>query len=390
MTLGSLATFYENKPVFVGKKAVNPIDLWRADTDRQEFLEGARLIPPDEKVPEGVFNLWQGFATRPVKGSVGPWREFLLSVICAGHKGYLEWLEDWIADMFQNVSHPKGVAVVLRGEEGIGKGTFANVLGHIMGSHYRHVTQESQLTGRFNGHFADSALIFADELVWGGDKKHRGTLYALVTEKYLMVERKNFDAVPMRNLNRMIIASNNDWVVPTGMDGRRWFVLDVANQRKGDTVYFEHIRKFLKNGYAAILDYYLKRQISHDLRIAPVTNALIDQKIAGFDSVASWWTAVLERGCLKPPVGDACSEWEGRVSKELLKISYHAFCGDYGVKPYFHGIMMKSLHKLVPGIKEVRGRDKDKRIQMVELPPLEACQEFMQRKLNGMLPQAEV
>jgi len=375
MTLQSLAAFYENKPVLMGKKAVNPVEMWRADPDRREYLEGARMVPSDEACPQGIFNLWQGFSVQPRRASVSVWRAFLSEIICGGHAGYAEWLEDWIADMFQNPSNPQGVAVVLRGEEGIGKGTFANVLGRIMGGHYRHVTQESQLTGRFNGHFADSLLIFADELVWGGEKKHRGTLYALVTEQYLMVERKNFDAVPMRNMNRLIIASNNDWVVPTGMDGRRWFVLDVGNARKGDTQYFATLREFLHSGgYEAILDYYLRRSIKHDLRRAPVTRALIDQKVAGFDAVPAWWTAVLERGCIKPPVGEASSEWEGRISKELLKNSYQTFCRDYGAKPQFHGVVMKRLHKLVPWIKEVRGREGSIRVQLVEFPPLEECQ----------------
>jgi len=383
MTLDSLKTFYENKPITVGSKLVNPVEVWRADPNRREFLEGARLAPPGEVCPQGVFNLWQGFAVEPVEGDVSEWLQFTKDVICGGSAVYHAWLEDWIADMFQNVGNPKGCAVVMRGEEGVGKGTFANALGHLMGGHYRHVTQESQLTGRFNGHFADSTLIFADELIWGGDKKHRGTLYAMVTEKYLMVERKNFDAVPFRNLNRMVIASNNDWVVPTGMDGRRWFVLDVSSVRKGNARYFTKLGKALADGgYGALLHHYLHKKIKSNLRVAPITRALLDQKEAGFDTVTAWWAAVLERGCVRPPVGDATSTWEDRVSKELLRNSYQSHCKDYGMKPAYHSTMMKRLHKLTPWLREVRGREGEKRVPLVELPTHEECQEEFQRILG--------
>lgn len=378
MTVGSLATFYENKPVLVGKKAINPVEVWRADPARKEFLEGARLVPPDETCPDGVFNLWQGFAVEPKRGRIEPWSSFVLNVICGGHGVYADWVDDWVADMFQHVGDPKGVALVLRGNEGIGKGTFANTLGHLFGSHYRHVTQESQLMGRFNGHFADSTLIFADEMVWGGDKKHRGTLYGMVTERHLMVERKNFDAVPMRNLNRMIIASNNDWIVPTGLDGRRWFVLDVSNQKKGDTRYFQKIRSWLREegGYEALLYHYLHRDIAADLRRAPITKALIDQKIQGFDSVSAWWYEVLERGSIRPPVGELASEWEARVSKELVRSSYQSFCRDYGAKPQYEALVMKRIYEL-SGCRAVRGRDGEHRVHVFDFPPLEELRERM-------------
>ena len=383
MTVQSLTMFYENKPIYIGQKAMNPVQVWRADPERKEYLEGARLVPPGEVCSSGVFNLWQGFAVEPKKGPINEWLEFTRNIICGGNEVYHSWLEDWISDMFQNTGDPKGCAVVMRGEEGVGKGTFANALGHLMGSHYRHVTQESQLTGRFNGHFADSTLIFADELIWGGDKKHRGTLYAMVTEKYLMVERKNFDAMPFRNLNRMIIASNNEWVVPTGMDGRRWFVLDVTNTRKGNAKYFNHIKKFLANGgYEALLHHYLNRKIKSNLRVAPVTRALLDQKEAGFDSVTAWWAAVLERGCVRPPVGEATSSWEDRVSKEMVRNSYQTHCKDYGMKPMYHSAMVRALHKLVPWMREVRARDGEKRVPQLELPTWEECLAHFQ-KLMG-------
>ena len=381
MTVGSLATFYENKPILMGKKLVNPVDLWRSDINRAEYLEGARLVPPEEHCPKGVFNLWQGFAVDPVKADVSLWRKFVLNVICGGHEGYALWLEDWIADMYQNVGSPQGVAIVMRGAEGIGKGTFANVLGHLMGGHYRHVTQESQLTGRFNAHFSDSSLIFADELIWGGDKKHKGALYAIITEKYLMVERKNFDAVPMRNHNRMIVASNNNWVVPTGLDGRRWFVLDVVDTYKSNAPFFSRLRNWLsKGGYEAILEYYLNRKIQSNLRKAPVTSGLIDQKMAGADTITSWWVSVLERGSVTE-----YGEWKESVLKTQVVGSYLGFCRERSKTPQYDSVLFRELYSLVPGVRAHRAKDDDgNRHQCIEFPSLEKCQKLWTDVVGGV------
>jgi hypothetical protein len=38
----------------------------------------------------------------------------------------------------------------------------------------------------------------------------------------------------VRNLSRLIIASNERWVVPAGVNARRWWVLDVADTHAND------------------------------------------------------------------------------------------------------------------------------------------------------------
>lgn len=378
--LPDLAVFYENKPIVLGGKPVNPAQIWRTDPARKEYLEGVRLVPSDDVCPEGVFNLWQGYPYESVQGDVGMWREFVRDIICSGNVSYQSWLEDWIADMFQHPSHPTGVAIVMRGGEGVGKGTFANALGALLGSHYRHITQEAQLTGRFNAHFEDSMLIFADEMIWGGDKRSRGTLYALVTEKHLMVERKGFDAMPMRNLNRMVIASNNDWVVPAGPDARRWFVLDVSDGRKGQSVYFSQLATWLREGgYEALMHYYTHRPIRSDLRKAPITAALVEQKMAGLDIGSQWWASVLERGSVKEPLGDSVPQWEEMVSAEILRLSHQAYCRDYGLKPQYFPRLMRDLHKMVPWLKTLKDSGRSDRL---ELGPLTRCREHFGQLLG--------
>ena len=49
----------------------------------------------------------------------------------------------------------------------------------------------------------------------GGDKKGEGVLKALITEPRLQLEAKFRDPIMVENRLRIIVASNNDWIVPS-------------------------------------------------------------------------------------------------------------------------------------------------------------------------------
>ena len=114
--------------------------------------------------------------------------------------------------------------------------------------HYIVITQREQLVGRFNAPMTQALLMFVDEGIWAGDKEGEGALKHLVTDEELLIEGKLQDGFMVRNLSRLIIASNEKWVVPAGNRARRWCVLDVADTHLHDRGYFAAIDKELKNG----------------------------------------------------------------------------------------------------------------------------------------------
>ena len=130
------------------------------------------------------------------------------------------------------------MSLVLRGCEGVGKGFFARVIGELCPQHYVVVSQAAQLTGKFNAHFQRALMVFVDEGFWAGEKSGEGALKHLVTDEELLIECKHRDAFMVRNLSRLIIASNEKWVVPAGIRARRWCVLDVADTHANDRAYF--------------------------------------------------------------------------------------------------------------------------------------------------------
>jgi hypothetical protein len=77
------------------------------------------------------------------------------------------------------------------------------------------------------------------------------------------------------------MASNDAWVVPAGLDERRFFVLDVARTQQRKTAYFAHIAEQMDNGGREdLLWVLLHRDLGDwDHREAPNTKPLQDQKV---------------------------------------------------------------------------------------------------------------
>src|SRR5690606_8158768 len=140
------------------------------------------------------------------------------------------------------------VAVVMRGGRGTGKSFFAKMFGRLFGRHFLQVANSQHLVGNFNAHLRDSVVVFGDEAFYAGDKKHESILKTLVTEENIVIEGKGVDAEPSRNYVHLILASNDEWVVPAGLDERRFFVIEMGEGHKQDHAYFKTIKQDLEAG----------------------------------------------------------------------------------------------------------------------------------------------
>lgn len=323
--------FLDNDRVVVDDdsgKSIPIAKIWLASEARRTYPNGIGLFP--EGSPSGYYNTWEGFSYRPIKGSCRLFLQHIKQVICRGRVSEYEWVIDWLADLVQNPADSKGTAIVMRGGEGTGKGTLANTIGDLFGSHYMHLIDDAHLTSNFNAFMMDALLVFADEITWGGNKKTSGKLKGLVTEKFLIGERKGVDAQSFRNLTHLMIASNSDWVIPAGADSRRWYVADVSDMYKGNTAYFNALDREIKNGgREAILHFLLEREITNNLRQAPHTEALQEQRnrSTAMESVPAWLSSVgLSHTLHSPCLKDVEGSWPQIVQKSTLFEEYEDWC----------------------------------------------------------------
>jgi hypothetical protein len=176
----------------------------------------------------------------------------------------------------------------------------------LLGQHAARVDKKDQLVGRFNGHLESKLLLGVEEAFWAGDHAAEGTLKSLITEDRLTFERKGLDAYTGPNYTRLIFTSNQDWVVPVGIDERRFMVLEVVNLRANDPTYFNPIFEQMNDGgLAAMLHDLLNRKITSNLRKPPETGALVDQRIQSLDGLRRWlWTIAREGEFVNPEPQD--------------------------------------------------------------------------------------
>jgi len=364
--------FYCNRKVKTDEGYLPLGVVWFNHPRRREF-KGLTFSP--RVTPVGYFNMWHGHAVEPREGDCSKYLAHVRDVIASGNKVIYEYLIGWMAHCIQKPDELIGVAIALRGSMGTGKGVFANGFGSLFGRHFMPLTQGAQLTGKFNSHMKDKVLVFADEAFWAGDKQAEGVLKALITEPSLVIEGKGENAFSIKNHLHFIFATNNDWVAPAGPQERRFFVLDVSEEKMQNHEYFAAIQRELDSGGREALLYYLQNYnlAGKNLRQFPQTAALLEQKLYSLTPVQKYWYAKLEAGSLPN-----CQGWDD-IPKKELHYDFVRFCNDSGIRHKANDSEFGSqLKKLVPNMSTGKGRTGiygTTRPNVYKFPSLHDCRE---------------
>lgn len=311
------------------------------------------IFRPDKPEMDDRLNLWQGFAVSSVPGEKHVnFLNHIRDVICAGNEENYDYLIKWMARVVQEPASPGQVAVVIQGGRGTGKGFFTNEFGALFGRHYIQVSNASHLVGNFNAHLRDVLLIFSDEAFYAGDRKHNATLKTLITEDILPIEAKGVDVEFGENFVHLIMASNDDHVVRTGVDERRFFILKVAETRKQDAAHFNALAAEMHDGGREnLLSYLQSVDLSgFQVRNVPKTDALSEQTTLSLDPKEEWLMRRLEEGTILP----SHEEWVSSIPREKV---FNSFSEDVSKTGKFNNPGNQSqfgiwLKKAIPHIRE--------------------------------------
>lgn len=258
-------------------------DWWLDNSGRREIL-GLCFAPGEAANVGGFQNLWLGFGIEPAPGDWSLMRAHVHRVLASGDSAHADYIIKWAAWAVQNPEKQAEAALVFRGRQGTGKGFFGRTLKELFGQHGLHIKSAKHLTGDFNLHLRDCCLLFADEAIAPGDKGAESRLKGLITEDDLTIEGKGENLVTEPNHLHVVMASNEDWVVPAAADERRYAVFNVAADRQGDRDYFEALDRQLEDGgRAAMLHDLLALPLGdwHPRWNIPQTDALAMQKAEG-------------------------------------------------------------------------------------------------------------
>lgn len=359
---------------------------WLGHQKRRQYE--SIVFAPNTETPD-MYNLWRGFACEARPGDCSLLLEHLMKNVCGGNKVHYDYLIGWCASAIQKPDSPGQVAIVMRGLQGTGKSFFAKQFGSLWGRHFLHVSNPNHLVGNFNTHLRDCVVLFADEAFYAGDKRHESILKTLITEETIVFEGKGVDAEAGPNYTHVMLASNNQWVVPAGATERRYFVLDVGREHMQDSGYFQNIAAQMNSGgREAFLHFLLTYDLSeYNVRNVPKTSALHDQKMLSMSPEEEWWYQKLQEGRIL--FGQ--EEWSTEVMKDYLMDDYINYMKRINVQRRASSTSLgKFLQRIVPGSYprsyqknadvEVQGNDgyihnKRRRAYFYEFPTLRDCRE---------------
>lgn len=389
-----LATFKNklaNQKMTVGNKSTSVASQWlewkgRRSYDGIIFSPGQ---PPEVSTningrPKKYFNLWRGFAYEPAPpGSSHPsldlFLEHLNLNVCGGSEALYRWLLGFFAHLVQCPEQKPEVAIVLRGGKGVGKTMVAETIGDLLGRHFLLTSDRRYLTGNFNGHLENCLMLALDEAFWSGDKQAEGTLKNLITGREHVIEHKGKEPYVVVNKTRVIICSNENWVVPVSHDERRFAFFDVGDGRKQNRVFFGLIRDGLRNGgYPVLLRYLLDYPLAGiDINTAPMTAGLLDQKLQSDDPLRQFWHACLDAGRI---LKSGSEEWPEEIHcdqfRDLLRLDQQAR-NIHARIPAEHviGRVMDDL-----GLTRRQTRKGTKRPYVYDIEPLARCRELWDKE----------
>jgi hypothetical protein len=368
--------------------------LWLADPRRREY-EGITFAP--QGAPPGYYNLWRGLPVAPSQeGSCELFKEHLFNNVCDGRSDWYKWVFGWFADIFRHPTEKCGTSLVLRGGMGVGKTIVGKHFGKLLGLHYCPVADPRYVIGRFNAHLVRCLLFHVDEGFWAGDRAAEGKLKDLVTGERHPIELKGYEVFFVPNYVRPFILGNPNWLVPAGMDERRFATFDVAENKKENTTYFAAIEAELRGGgYQRLLHELLHFDLSTvDLRHIPKTEALLDQKIASLSAEDGWWFDILKRGRLPYRTKDAKP---GKCPGQMLYDDYIEHAQKQGARRRaIETALGIFLNKTAPGlwtaaetftVKDGSSFEREitNRGAVYTFPPLDKCRAEFEKKLHQLV-----
>jgi Family of unknown function (DUF5906)/RepB DNA-primase from phage plasmid len=291
---------YLHRRIKVGEDRSKDWGKWWLTHPLRRQYKGVIFKPGAKEVVNEKLNLWRGWGVEPKRGDWGLLREHIFEVLAARDEDVDTYTCNWMAWAVQHPAEQAEVALVFIGDRGTGKGTLGKAMCETFGQHALHLSSPEHLTGRFNAHLRQCSFLFGDECYGPKDKSAEGTLKRLITEDTLTIEAKGRDPIEEPNRLHVMLASNNEWVVPAGAYERRFVVQRVADTHRQDAAWFGPIYKQMRaGGYEAMLFDLLHRDLGdwHPRQIVR-TAALAEQQEESLSPLDAWWLQLLQTAVL--------------------------------------------------------------------------------------------
>lgn len=321
---------YEHLTITIEGKKQTYAEVFLKNPTRRHY---SKIVFDTENKPEykGCYNIWTGFVFKPKENpTTSIFWDFVKEVICSSDLKACIYVKKWLAKVCQK-PHLLHTALVLIGPQGIGKNTFVETIGKLLGKHYTPMSTLAELTSNFNYHLQNTVLAFVNEAIWGIDKKYLGLIKSLVTDRDQSTEQKGRDRRPAKNYKHFIFASNYSFPVAMDHDDRRFFTINVSDIYKGNKPFFKKLYDWIDApGSLEGLLFDLLHEDINDFDPKdnmPKTNSSFDSKLKTEGSFWNWMYSALDNGHFN--VGQrsqASTEWMPSMPKSTFRNDYMCWC----------------------------------------------------------------
>lgn len=136
------------------------------------------------------------------------------------------YIHSWVANILQNPGAKNGTIIVLVGNQGTGKTTFANIVSRLVGNYSTpNVTNVDDLTGSFNESLLSrKVFVVLNELGANLKPKSMAALKSLATEAKVRVAEKYKKAHDEENHLNILVTTNDIGIFDLEHDDRRFFI----------------------------------------------------------------------------------------------------------------------------------------------------------------------
>lgn len=372
----SFKAFYEDEMILcIDGIERSKADLWLKNPKRRKYKD--IIFDPTTTESKEHYNLWKGFTRTPKNGDCSKYWDHVKNNICDDNQELYIYVRKWVAYVFQ---YPAEVhtALVLCGSQGVGKNSFVEPLGVLLGSHFAPLSSLHELVSNFNYHLKNAVLIHANEALWGGNKKELGTIKAMITDHTCLIEGKGKDSIVVQNCKHAIFTSNEDWPVHIDPDDRRFVTMLVSEKHKEDHAYFEAIQEELDNGgYEALLYDLLNEDFTKfNPRKMPSSADSFEIKLRSAESPHRYIYAVLSEGRFS--IGNALYQgiaiWPETIPKDAAYKDYVEWCQNNGEQALSKELFGRIIKKVIASISDIR-LGGESRVRCYQLPSLQKTQE---------------
>ena len=218
---------------------------WVDDPDKHAYRK-MDFYP--ENCPDDVYNTWRPFTASTITETGGSAEMFfeLLNELTRGDPK--DYAKKYLAFLVQKPNEKPTTCLVLRSNEGVGKGRCFYALKKVMGRHLVTETNnpEMDVFGTNADAYNQTKLVIMNESNATTNFKNGDRLKSLVSdEDGLMVNQKYIKPYEIRNLAGSIIAGNGKTLVNKSVSDRRFVIYECGEKFIRDEEYFGRYTNYI-------------------------------------------------------------------------------------------------------------------------------------------------